>query len=562
MQVALSWTPSTGASSYNVRRSVTSGGPYTTIATPSSPSYTDAPLTNGTTYYYVVNAVFPGGAVTANTNEASVQPMPVIPAAPTLSASAGDTQVQLSWTPSYEATGYTLSRGLTSGSYTTFINVTGTIYTDTALTNGTTYFYVVAGNNIAGSGSNSAEVSARPLPAAIPPVPSGVTALGGNAQVTLSWSPSYEAASYNILRGTVSGGPYTTIATLTGTTYLDTGLTNQATYYYVLSAVNLDGTSAMSTEVAATPSNLPANSATRIPLTDAFVRDGSFANTNSGTATDLLVKYVSTANSGYSRQAFLRFSVAGLASATSVQIWLVPISLGSESGSTTINYEYVANDTWIESGSGGITWNNKPAGSGTNFATTIGGYSIGQPIQVDVTSFAQTKAASDGMLTMRLYSPTADSSGNESVDFGSKENTPGYQPLLVYVGATPLLDAWRYLYFGGYTNSGVAADTANPSGDGIANLMKYATGSNPLVSSSSPVLLGKTTDGKRMTITFNRIADPVLTYSVQAATTLGGTWTSIWSSTGSANVAGAITIQDSAVISSGFVRFLRLVVSH
>jgi fibronectin type 3 domain-containing protein len=40
-----------------VKRAAVSGGPYSVIASPTSTSYTDTGLANGTTYYYVVSAV-------------------------------------------------------------------------------------------------------------------------------------------------------------------------------------------------------------------------------------------------------------------------------------------------------------------------------------------------------------------------------------------------------------------------------------------------------------------------------------------------------------------------
>ncbi len=61
-QVSLTWSASSGATSYYVKRSTTSGGPYTQIAAPTSTSYTDTSLTNGTTYYYVVSAINSVGA--------------------------------------------------------------------------------------------------------------------------------------------------------------------------------------------------------------------------------------------------------------------------------------------------------------------------------------------------------------------------------------------------------------------------------------------------------------------------------------------------------------------
>jgi hypothetical protein len=60
-QVALSWAGVSGATGYHVKRSVVNGGPYIGVACPTSTAYTDAGLTNGTTYYYVVSADYSGG---------------------------------------------------------------------------------------------------------------------------------------------------------------------------------------------------------------------------------------------------------------------------------------------------------------------------------------------------------------------------------------------------------------------------------------------------------------------------------------------------------------------
>ena len=88
-----------------------------------------------------------------------------------------------------------------------------------------------------------------------PAAPTGLTATGGNAQVSLSWTASSGATSYNVYRSTTSGGEGTTaIATgITSTSYTNTGLTNGTTYYYKVAAVNGSGTSAQSNEASATP---------------------------------------------------------------------------------------------------------------------------------------------------------------------------------------------------------------------------------------------------------------------------------------------------------------------
>ncbi|HME34326.1 MAG TPA: glycoside hydrolase family 44 protein [Candidatus Sulfotelmatobacter sp.] len=72
-QVSLTWNASTGATSYNVGRATTSGGPYTTISPPTTTNYTDTTVTNGTTYYYVVAAVNSAGT-SANSSQVSAKP--------------------------------------------------------------------------------------------------------------------------------------------------------------------------------------------------------------------------------------------------------------------------------------------------------------------------------------------------------------------------------------------------------------------------------------------------------------------------------------------------------
>ncbi len=72
-EVSLSWAPENGASSYNVKRSLTAGGPYTTIASAKYSFYKDTDVINGTTYYYVVTALNSGGE-SANSNEVPAEP--------------------------------------------------------------------------------------------------------------------------------------------------------------------------------------------------------------------------------------------------------------------------------------------------------------------------------------------------------------------------------------------------------------------------------------------------------------------------------------------------------
>ncbi|MEN1988257.1 glycoside hydrolase family 6 protein [Paenibacillus hubeiensis] len=61
-QVTLSWSASSGATSYHVKRATNASGPYATVAANvTAASYTDTGLNNGTTYHYVVSAVNAAG---------------------------------------------------------------------------------------------------------------------------------------------------------------------------------------------------------------------------------------------------------------------------------------------------------------------------------------------------------------------------------------------------------------------------------------------------------------------------------------------------------------------
>lgn len=178
------------------------------------------------------------------------------PSAPTgLTATAGDGSVALSWTASSGASSYTVLESTSSGgTYSSVASgITGTTYTVTGLTNGTTYYFEVEAVNGSGTSSPSGSASATPSAATTPPAtPSGLTATGGSGQVSLSWNTVTGATYYGVLRGSGPSGPFALIAKPAGTTYTDTGLQSTTTYYYEVEAVNSAGASSPSSYVSAT----------------------------------------------------------------------------------------------------------------------------------------------------------------------------------------------------------------------------------------------------------------------------------------------------------------------
>jgi subtilase family serine protease len=165
--VALSWSPASGATSYDVYRGTKSGGESTTpIASDvTGTTYNDATVTNGRTYYYEVE-----GANSVGTGSPSnqVQAQPSAggsstsnpPARPTgLVANSKRTGVVLKWTATPGATSYIVLRSTSPGAETSLATgVPGATYTDTNIDPSTIYYYEVEAVNSHGDSTASAPV--------------------------------------------------------------------------------------------------------------------------------------------------------------------------------------------------------------------------------------------------------------------------------------------------------------------------------------------------------------------------------------------------------------------
>jgi hypothetical protein len=85
-----------------------------------------------------------------------------------------------------------------------------------------------SGNNSSNNGGGNGAPTATST-APIPPL--NLTAAGGHQQISLAWTASISANSYNVKRAATNGGPYSTVAAPAGTSYTDTTVTNGTTYY-------------------------------------------------------------------------------------------------------------------------------------------------------------------------------------------------------------------------------------------------------------------------------------------------------------------------------------------
>ena len=237
------------------------------------------------------------------------------PAAPSnVRATAGDGRVALQWSANTESdlAGYHIYRATSQPVSTAGASLSGSSplttasYTDTAVTNGTTYYYVVVAVDTSGNRAASATVSATPAAdTTAPTAPVNVSATPGDAQVTLNWNANAEPdlRGYDVYRSTAlpvptGGTPLNGTAPLTVTTYTDLNRTNGTTYHYVVGAVDTSGNRSFAAPVSATPSaDVPA------PPTDRPINfQPAGAPTPTGWSADTGAPYSETAGQGWVRE--------------------------------------------------------------------------------------------------------------------------------------------------------------------------------------------------------------------------------------------------------------------
>ncbi len=248
----LNWSAS-GTAVYDVFRNETGCNAGFTKLSPaagtSGTTFTDPNIGNGLTYFYQVTAFPSGNEACASLPSTCVSVTPsgtacTPPAAPTgvTTSGTGTTTTTVSWTAVSGATSYKVFRATTSGGpYTQVGTSSTTSFADSGLACGTTYFYVVTASNGTCDSGNSAQTSTTTATCTCTPpaAPTGV-ATSGTTQTgtTVSWTASSGATSYKVFRATTSGGPYTQVGTSSTTSFADTGLTCNTSYFYVVTASN------------------------------------------------------------------------------------------------------------------------------------------------------------------------------------------------------------------------------------------------------------------------------------------------------------------------------------
>lgn len=147
--VALSWTAASGAISYNIYRSTTPSGEALFTTNILSNTFENSGLSNGTLYFYKVDAVNSSGTSRLS-SEVSVTTKTA--GATGIKATTDNSQVTLTWPSAPTATSYRIYRDTLGGpsGATNFVVTGSNSHTDTGLVNGTKYWYEVDAINASG----------------------------------------------------------------------------------------------------------------------------------------------------------------------------------------------------------------------------------------------------------------------------------------------------------------------------------------------------------------------------------------------------------------------------
>ena len=429
-QIALSWTASTdnvGVTGYQVERC--QGATCTNfaqIATPTTTSFTDTGLAASTTYRYRVRATDASGNLSGYSNVASATtpavPDTQPPTAPSnlRAASAGSTQINLSWTASTDnvgVTGYRVERcqGATCTNFAQIATPATTSFTDTGLVASTTYRYRVRATDAAGNLSGYSNVaSARPRrPRRItqpPTAPSNLGRDGGELdpdQPQLDGGDGQRGGDGVPARAVPGRGVRKLRArsrTPTTTSFSDTGLAASSSYSYRVRATDAAGNLSGYSNVASTTT--PAGNPGLVAAygfdegAGPTVADGS-GNGNPGAISNATWTTAGKFGgalvfTGNGMVTITDAPVLRLTTAMTLSAWVNPSLVAS--GWRDIIYK--GNDLYFLEGTSDP--NAVPAGGGQFGATPASGAVIYGPAVLPVNTWSYLSTTWDGA-TLRLY---------------------------------------------------------------------------------------------------------------------------------------------------------------
>jgi alpha-glucuronidase len=495
--------------------------------------------------------------------------------------------------------------------------------------------------------------------------PTGVAALPGDGSITLNWTASSTASGYYVKRATTSGGPYTTLGIVASPHFLDTGVTNGTTYYYVVSAMNTYGESAnSSSQASAAPSEVKVRYAfegnaqdsggggfdgTATALTYVTGRIGAQAAQFNGTSSSVsipksitddftIAMWVKTTDTGgsaggqwWSGKGLVDGEIGGGGAdfGTSIVNGKFVLGIGATSGDTTVASSVNVNDgAWHHiaatrdntSGAMAVYVDGVLRGSGTGptgsrswptslrIGSLLNGSNFLNGALDDVRLYSRILSASEiqTLAAGQLATPQnvtatpgnakvtlswnavsgaddytiqrAASSGGPFTDLATGVTPTTYQDAGLADGTTwyytiaanglpglgtasapvsattyTTVENWRFANFGTIANSGNAADSADPDGDGLTNTQEFTSGTNPNSAASALKIAQVQTSGSNLVVSFPTVSGK--TYRVERSDTLqSGSWSTVQDNIAGTDAILQITDPGAAAQSKRFYR--------
>ncbi len=189
------------------------------------------------TTVYADSVTITGGGINLPATPANITATPL-----------NSSKITLEWEASPEALSYIIRRALSAdGTYVTLTDACNTtFFTDSGLTESTTYYYTIEAVNFVGTSASSAPIGVTTPSQTLPSAPKGVRLTPGNRNIVISWNAMDEVASYSVKRASEETGTYTEVGTSTSASYIDKSVSVGTTYYYKVAGINALGEGASS----------------------------------------------------------------------------------------------------------------------------------------------------------------------------------------------------------------------------------------------------------------------------------------------------------------------------
>jgi hypothetical protein len=250
---------------------------------------------------------------------------------------------------------------------------------------------------------------------------------------------------------------------------------------------------------------------------DSYVRDGSSASTNFGTAQEL---HVQQGASGSNRESYMRFDLTAVTNIVKAKL-RVRGRLSDTSGTNVpVGAHSVSNITWGETT---ITWNNKPASTDPALSTQTITDNVARWYEFDVTAWV--KPQRDGGATLVSLALKSQAASTPFVIFDSKESPNGRAQLLLWTTTTTR----NALFAVGSSNLGTGDAAVKTRLENLGYTVTVQVSNNGLLTSQADgkavVVISSTVNDGNVTNKFRHVAVPVVVWEPLVFDDMGMTGT-------------------------------------